>query len=1026
MGVLNSGTSIKNSSIVGSQHFGLNYLVHLDGGSEEQIVFEDIVNDLHKTGSIRFPGGTVAEIGVQRVDENGNIYYVEPPLDISISNGNLANSTLSFLESAAQNNWNVTFVLPMWRFLNENTMATEENASSEISTYVSAVISEASRLGVTIDGFELGNEWDILTYRTSEGDGLTRAEAAESSLAYAAFAAELAVAIQVEISAAENSRGVNVYNEETEPFIAIQTLWAWMGNSSGYAEDFESAIRTAFPIGSEAQDAVDTVLSHFYLWQAGGGAEVNDPSTAYFLRNMEDISAIFRDGLDYLISEWNLQMTVNGGAQPNANSGDGIQQLEPIVGLFHTMISEGVDYANFWAVRQSSWNSLYGTGIDNGMPQSDRPVRYIFDLLSDQLVGTAAIDLNGAADGSMKDIGDNIHVYGFENANSSILYFGSRSDTGQSIDLDLVNYGTSPETTLVQITRISVDDPTLASHLQETTIVTDEYTFTQFQALTGKFLNFSPYELISIEIIYNVEIGERESGTAIKDMMFGTAASDIFIGSAGADEIYGYFGTDTADYFESATSVNVFLNAYHGLNNSGDADGDKLSSIENVSGSYHDDIISGDNDVNVLIGRAGNDFLRGRFGDDILVGGPGNDLLDGGQGNDTVEFDVNVADVIVENLSDGTVRIISDLGRDLVKNIETFTFLDDVLDLETLRSLDTNSIRNYNLDGFSKLTGTVKNDLLEGGTGNDVITGGYGDDTLIGGAGNDLLDGGAGNDTVNYASSSEAVAIFINTYFGTNHGGDSQGDTFISIESIIASSLDDILSGDGENNTLVGSAGNDKLYGRYGNDVLDGGAGSDRLEGGNNNDIMMGGRGKDFLLGGAGSDYLGGGGGRDKLFGGNGKDIMKGGAGSDRLDGQKGDDNLQGGSGRDQLYGGSGSDILVGGAGADILNGGKGGDTLVGGGANDKLRGGDGADTFVFDQAGIGNDVIRDLCLAEGDILELNSDLWVANLTEAQVVDKFAQINSAGHVVLVFDEAQSITMEGLGSIANLEDGLFVL
>lgn len=632
MVVLNSGTTIASSATVGSQHFGLNFLVHLDGGSEEFIVFEDIVNDLHSAGSVRFPGGTVSEIGVQRIDEYGNTFFVEPPLDISINNGNLANSTLSFLESASQNSWNVTIVLPMWRFLNENTMTIDENGSSAISTYVAAVISEASRLGVTIDGFELGNEWDILSYGTSEN--LTRAEAAVLSSAYANFAAELAVAVQIEISAAETSSGISVFDEETEPFIALQTLWGWMGNSSGYAEDFEAAIRTAFPIGSEAHEAVDTVLAHFYLWQAGGGVEITDPSAAYFLRNMEDINAHFGGDLDYLISEWNLQMTVRGGAQPDANTGDGIQQLEPIVGLFHTLISEGVDYANIWAVRQSSWNSLYGLEIENGMPQYVRPVRYAFDLLSDQLIGTRAIDMNGTASGSMGIIETDIHVYGFEDNNRTVLYFGSRSDRNQSINLDLQNFTASPENTLIQITRLSVDDPSLRSHLQTTTIVTEENSFEEFQSQEAGLLTFSPYELVSIEIIYRVGLGETETGTSIRDLMFGTAADDIFLGSIGEDEIFGYFGSDTVDYLESAASVNVFLNTYHGSNNSGDADGDILSSIENISGSSHNDTISGDGIANLLNGRTGNDILFGRYGNDILVGGAGDDILEGGVGDD--------------------------------------------------------------------------------------------------------------------------------------------------------------------------------------------------------------------------------------------------------------------------------------------------------------------------------------------------------------------------------------------------------
>lgn len=116
MVILNSGTAITSSSTIGGQHFGLNYLVHEDAGTAETDVFASIANNQHETSSIRFPGGTVAEVGAG----------VEPALDISVNNGvlgnELAGTTLEFLNSADDNDWSVTIVLPMWRFLNVGTL----------------------------------------------------------------------------------------------------------------------------------------------------------------------------------------------------------------------------------------------------------------------------------------------------------------------------------------------------------------------------------------------------------------------------------------------------------------------------------------------------------------------------------------------------------------------------------------------------------------------------------------------------------------------------------------------------------------------------------------------------------------------------------------------------------------------------------------------------------------------------------------------------------------------------------------
>jgi Ca2+-binding RTX toxin-like protein len=74
---------------------------------------------------------------------------------------------------------------------------------------------------------------------------------------------------------------------------------------------------------------------------------------------------------------------------------------------------------------------------------------------------------------------------------------------------------------------------------------------------------------------------------------------------------------------------------------------------------------------------------------------------------------------------------------------------------------------------------------------------------------------------------------------GTGQFGDAQGDTLISIERVVGSSLRDILSGSTGNDRLEGGAGDDVLAGRSGNDVLIGGAGNDTLIGGAGNDKFV-------------------------------------------------------------------------------------------------------------------------------------------------------------------------------------------
>jgi Ca2+-binding RTX toxin-like protein len=93
---------------------------------------------------------------------------------------------------------------------------------------------------------------------------------------------------------------------------------------------------------------------------------------------------------------------------------------------------------------------------------------------------------------------------------------------------------------------------------------------------------------------------------------------------------------DSADYSASGTGVNVDLGT--GQAAGGDAEGDKLISIEDLIGSAHADVLTGNAGANRIDGGAGDDTLRGGAGDDVLKGGAGADVLDGGDGIDTVDY----------------------------------------------------------------------------------------------------------------------------------------------------------------------------------------------------------------------------------------------------------------------------------------------------------------------------------------------------------------------------------------------------
>ncbi|WP_225026319.1 Hint domain-containing protein [Xinfangfangia pollutisoli] len=478
------------------------------------------------------------------------------------------------------------------------------------------------------------------------------------------------------------------------------------------------------------------------------------------------------------------------------------------------------------------------------------------------------------------------------------------------------------------------------------------------------------------------------SGQAGNDSLYGGSGNDTLIGGTGNDRLYGGTGTDTADYSGSGAGVSVNLST--GTGSGGDAQGDQLSSIENLVGSAYADTLTGSGSANLLEGGAGNDRIDAGGGDDTLIGGAGADSLYGGSGTDLADYSGSGAGVSV-NLASGTGQG-GDAQGDVLSGIEQVTGTDFA---DTLTG-----------DGAANtLDGGAGDDLLSGGSGSDALYGGAGNDTLTGGSGSDGLYGGDGSDTADYSGSGAGVSVNLST--GTGSGGDAAGDTLSGIETLIGSAYNDTLTGDAGQNLLAGGDGRDLLYGGDGDDTLAGGAGADTLYGGEDLDIadysgsnaavnvnltdwtatgghatgdvlsgidgLIGSAFDDTLIGydemglsgdvytnafygGAGNDLMDGRGGNDSLYGGSGNDTVYGGAGDDTLAGDEGHDLLDAGAGNDLAEGGAGNDTVSGGAGDDSLYGGAGRDSLDGGEGNDRLYGGEGNDTL---SGGAGNDLLE-------------------------------------------------------------------
>ena len=186
------------------------------------------------------------------------------------------------------------------------------------------------------------------------------------------------------------------------------------------------------------------------------------------------------------------------------------------------------------------------------------------------------------------------------------------------------------------------------------------------------------------------------------------------------------------------------------------------------------------------------------------------------------------------------------------------------------------------------------------------------------------------------------------------------------IETYVAGSGDDAVTGNDAGNILRGNHGNDTLSGGAGDDWLEGGPGADRLEGGAGDDGAFYQWSDAGIRVHLGAGTAAGGDAQGDSF----NDV-------EHLEGSSYRDTLTGDGDTNWLWGGDGDDQLAGLGGDDWLAGGMGDDVLLGGGGND---------TFTFGGEPSGEDVIRDFgddrsSTGEQDMIQLFGDFSFSSLT---------------------------------------------
>lgn len=381
--------------------------------------------------------------------------------------------------------------------------------------------------------------------------------------------------------------------------------------------------------------------------------------------------------------------------------------------------------------------------------------------------------------------------------------------------------------------------------------------------------------LLSIEGIVATEYNDTLiGGDSVDNVFSGAGGADTFIASAGNNQYDGGFNgadssaNDLIDY--SAATEGLTLN----LSDVADANGfvtasagawatDLVKGIEHVTGTTHNDAITGNAAANILRGGEGDDSLYGGDGNDTVYGGTGNNVVAGGAGTNTLHFDDLTVDGLVLNFTSSAAG-----SAQHGVNTNSFSGFQTVYATEQNDTVTTASGAQtlYLLGGDDSVNGSLGNDVIDAGTGLNTInysglsatyglsgtvttgvstltlansggtqtlTGfttfiaGAGDDNLTRGAGaGKYIDGGTGNNSLTFTGNAAVTAVMTNSgYYAVTIG--SETDFVQNFNTMTGANGADNFTGNDATNTFYGGEGNDTFRTSRGNDNYYGGNGTD-------------------------------------------------------------------------------------------------------------------------------------------------------------------------------------------------------
>ena len=220
--------------------------------------------------------------------------------------------------------------------------------------------------------------------------------------------------------------------------------------------------------------------------------------------------------------------------------------------------------------------------------------------------------------------------------------------------------------------------------------------------------------------------GLTMTGSSFGEAIKGTKYNDAINGKGGSDSLRGGLGNDT--YIVDNVGVVITENVNEGTDTVKSSISLTLPlNVENLTLTGALAINGTGNDLNnKLTGNSAANQLNGGLGNDTLDGKGGIDTLIGGLGNDSYVVD-STADVVTENLNEGTDKVSSNATFTLPDNVENLTLTGASAINGNGNGLANNLVGN---SAANQLKGNGGSDTLDGKTGNNTLTGGGGQDTF--------------------------------------------------------------------------------------------------------------------------------------------------------------------------------------------------------------------------------------------------------------------------------------------------------